>query len=331
MTLTDRYLRAVKSNLNTAERDDIINELAENIHAQMEDRAAELGRALTSDEEAAVLRQLGNPLVIANGYRADQRTVAFGGVQLIGPELFPLYARVLAINVAITIAVVLVRALIDAGDGTAWSIPSGFAVALAFQLVIVTGVFIVIDRHFAATREHWDPRSVSSGDAMDALSLEGLSDGLIGRTYKEVVPRVTSAIELAFLAIGLTWWLAGPPAALGFMRPGPGWTDVYVLVLISFVVWSIPSLVSLIRPRWIRIRSGARVAAAGVSVIVAGASLALGSWLVLADPAAATADQVRLIGIIDNSIRVTLAAVIVVSAVSSLLELRRLLLTQPND
>jgi hypothetical protein len=327
MTLTDRYLRAVKGYLEREEREDIINELAENIHAQMEDRASELGRALTSDEQAAVLRQLGNPLVVANSYRADQRTVAFGGVQLIGPELFPLYARVLAINVAITIAVVLVRALIEAGEGSSESIPYGFAVSLAFQLAIVTGIFIVIERHFEATRDRWDPRNVGSGDAMDALSLDGLSDGLIGRTYKEVVPRVTSAIELAFLAIGLTWWLAGPPVAVGFMRPGPGWIDVYYLVLISFVAWSIPSLVSLTRPRWIRIRSVARIVADGVSVIVAGVSLAFGSWLVLVDPAAATADQLRLIEIIDNSIRVTLAAVIVVSAVSSLLELRRLLMS----
>lgn len=330
MTLIDRYLRAVKSNLASEERDDIISELAENIHAQIEDRASELGRALTDDEQAAVLKQLGNPMVVASRYRADQRTVAFGR-QLIGPELFPLYARVLGINVAISIAVVLVRVLIDAGEGSAWSITYGLAVPLVFQLVIVTGVFIVIQRHFASTRDRWDPRSVSSGDEMGALSLESLSDGIIGRSYKEVVPRITSAIELAFLAIGLSWWLSGPPLAVGFMRPGPGWTEVHLLVTASFVAWSIPSLVSLVRPGWIRVRSAARIVADGVSVIVAGVSLAVGSWLVLVDPAAATADQRRLIEIIDTSIRVTLAAVVVISAISLVLELRRLLLMRPNS
>lgn len=330
MTLTDRYLRAVKNYLAGEERDDIISELAENIHAQMEDRASELGRVLTEDEQAAVLKQLGNPMVVASRYRADQRTLAFGR-QLIGPELFPLYARVLAINVAITIAVVLVRAVIDAGEGSALSIAYGLAVPLLFQLAIVTGVFIVIERHFASTRDRWDPRNVSSGDEMGALSLESFSDGIIGRTYKEVVPRITSAIELGFLAIGLTWWLSGPPLALGFMRPGPGWIDVYPLVTASFLVWSIPSLVSLVRPRWIRVRSAARIVADGTSVIVAGVSLAVGSWLVLVDPAAATVDQRRLIEIIDNSIRVTLAAVVVISAISLVLELRRLVRMRPSS
>ena len=159
MTLIDRYLRAVKNNLASEERDDIVSELAENIHAQMEDRASELGRALTEDEQAAVLKQLGNPMVVASRYRSDQRTLAFGR-QLIGPELFPLYARVLAINVAITVAVVLIRALIGAGEGSVWSFTYGLAVPLAFQLAIVTGVFILIERHFARTRDRWDPRSV---------------------------------------------------------------------------------------------------------------------------------------------------------------------------
>ena len=47
MDLLDRYLNAVRSFLPPAQRDDITTELAANLQAQMEDRAAELGRPLS--------------------------------------------------------------------------------------------------------------------------------------------------------------------------------------------------------------------------------------------------------------------------------------------
>ena len=46
MELVERYLQAVKFWLPKAEQNDILAELAEDIHSQMEERETELGRAL---------------------------------------------------------------------------------------------------------------------------------------------------------------------------------------------------------------------------------------------------------------------------------------------
>jgi hypothetical protein len=71
MNLLNRYLQAVARLLPKARRDDIIAELRANILSQMEDREQELGRALTEDEQAAILRHHGNPTIVAGRYRED--------------------------------------------------------------------------------------------------------------------------------------------------------------------------------------------------------------------------------------------------------------------
>ena len=53
--LIDRYLQNVRVSLPAARRDDIVRELAEDIRAQVADREEELGRALTEDEQEALL------------------------------------------------------------------------------------------------------------------------------------------------------------------------------------------------------------------------------------------------------------------------------------
>ena len=89
MELLDRYLKTVGTYLPKSQRADILRELSENIRSQIEDRETELGRPLNEAEQEALLKQVGNPLVVAGRFQKDQRTVAFGR-QLIGPALFPL-------------------------------------------------------------------------------------------------------------------------------------------------------------------------------------------------------------------------------------------------
>ena len=65
MDLVDRYLKAVAKALPEAQREDIIRELTEDIQSEMEDKQSELGRELTEAEQESLLKQRGNPLLLA--------------------------------------------------------------------------------------------------------------------------------------------------------------------------------------------------------------------------------------------------------------------------
>ena len=58
--LIDRYLQTVRRSLQTPRRDDIVRELAEDLHERVSDREAALGRPLTEEETKGVLEQLGH-------------------------------------------------------------------------------------------------------------------------------------------------------------------------------------------------------------------------------------------------------------------------------
>src|SRR5690349_3970708 len=87
MEILDRYLKAVKLWLPSEQRQDIIAELSEDLHSQIEDRESELGRPLNNAEVDAILKKLGPPMLVAQRY-LPQRS-------LIGPALFPTYWFVL--------------------------------------------------------------------------------------------------------------------------------------------------------------------------------------------------------------------------------------------
>lgn len=95
MEILDSYLKTVASALPLAQRDDIVRELSENIHSEIEDKESELGRPLTEAELEALIKRHGHPLLVASRYRQDQRSFSFGR-QLIGPTLFGFYTKVLA-------------------------------------------------------------------------------------------------------------------------------------------------------------------------------------------------------------------------------------------
>ena len=89
MDLLERYIHAVRFWLPRDQQDDVAAELAEDIRSQIEEQESRLGRALNESEVAALLKQRGRPLLVANRYRPQQ--------YLIGPALFPVYRFVLII------------------------------------------------------------------------------------------------------------------------------------------------------------------------------------------------------------------------------------------
>lgn len=328
MTLVDRYLGAVRDNLPRAQRDDIIEELEDNLRSRMEDEAAARGRPLTETEEAAILKGFGNPMAVAARYRRDERSVTFGR-RLIGPELFPTYLKVLTVNVVITLMIGAVVLIL--GDTIASTFP-GIVVPLLVQFAVVTIIFVAIDRRYVLNPDAWDPRTVSSiGSDVDVSTLDGLADQLIGPTAGNVVRITTSVLEFGLIAVVLTAWLAiGLPASIGFMEPGPGWIDVWLVATVLIVISAINPLVTLFRPSWTRFRIAGRAFADLAVVVVLAWSFALGSWLVLAAPSSATSEQVELVDAINGIVRVSIAIAIVITAVSGALEVRRFVQLRSN-
>src|ERR1017187_1169607 len=87
--LIDRYLNAVKLWLPRKQQKDILAELAEDLHSQIEDRESALGRPLEEAELVDLLKRRGAPTRVASGYIPEHR--------LINPAMLPIYRLVLKI------------------------------------------------------------------------------------------------------------------------------------------------------------------------------------------------------------------------------------------
>jgi hypothetical protein len=196
--LLDRYVTAVKFWLPKKQRDDIAAELAANLQAEIDDRAAELGRVLTDNEIAGLLKQHGSPMVMASRYQEQNRTVTFGR-QLIGPVVFPFYW----IAIKVTLVLLLITGIIPIFLVDTHGPPfAGFGYALVRivrfalpTLVFMTLLFAVIDFclrkfHFLEKwRANWDPRKLPPAD----------------RQAKQV-RRSSSIAGIIIQSIFIVWW-----------------------------------------------------------------------------------------------------------------------------
>jgi hypothetical protein len=169
--LIDRYLYAVRRYLPAYHQDDLVAELSANLHAEMDDKQAELGRALTEDEQVEVVRRHGHPILVAARYQPQR--------WLIGPEVFPFYVftikRVLPWVIGIWLLVTAATAFFGASGAPivqrmdAGQIITGLLGAI-FQFVAwITAGFAVLEyfkghlsREF--THPNWDPRKLTKAD-----------------------------------------------------------------------------------------------------------------------------------------------------------------------
>src|SRR5260370_35805464 len=95
MDLLERYLQAVRTYLPTSQQEDILKELGENLRAQMADKEAELGRPLSEDELADILKKHGHPVLVATRHRQSRH--------LIGTTRSPFYCRAMTILLPIVV------------------------------------------------------------------------------------------------------------------------------------------------------------------------------------------------------------------------------------
>jgi hypothetical protein len=313
MELLDRYLQAVRFWLPRNQQDDIMAELEANIREQMEDKASELGRPLTEDEQAAILKQHGRPFLVASQYGCARK-------QLIGPALYPIYRWVVRLALVAAFGIYFVVAAIMALTGNA-----NFRDQLDHCPSLVLTVFACVTLVFAAFEmgaarfhfsDRWDPR------ALPRLTRRApTARGSHVSRWQSLCEVVTG------LAMG-SWWLAalrsphlllGPGAAV--VTFGPVWRTMWVPILIFMVIEVVTAGVNLLRPDWVRFHSVSRLISRGLGLLMAAILIRAGDLIVAAAPGA----DPSVVQITNNVFLITLIVGALVFAGQIVWELRTMM------
>ncbi|MDZ4112904.1 MAG: hypothetical protein U1E18_25365 [Brevundimonas sp.] len=299
MDMIDRYLNAVAAQLPQDERADIVAELRDLILSRFEAKEEELGRALTEDEQEAILREIGHPLVVSARYRK-------GPDSLVGPELFPYWLfgvkaglMVLGAVYAITLSIRLIGGPDDAGQ----------AIAQAFHGFFGAGLTLIGAATLAAAIfEHQGIRpSFLTKWRVKDLGAFGLSDPSAWRasmagaeTAKATwmpAPRPGAwpggEYLFSFLAVGMfvLWWIGVLhfPGLMSIQLRGqeavvsgaPIWSILFGPILLYAVGQMAVDLASLVRPYAVRARAAARIVLAAGGLWLTWAIFEAGHWFTL--------------------------------------------------
>jgi len=309
MSLLDRYLAAVRNHLPAAQQDDIIAELGEDLRARLDERAAELGRPLTEDEEAELLQPYGRPLLLAARYRPQQH--------LIGPNVFPYYwatlKLALAVVLVVCLAVVVTLAVAgrpERGIEILWKTPANAALSV---FTWVTLAFALIEAAAGRVRawERWDPRTLPPA------------------TLPAPRPsRFETGLDLVLSTAFVVWW-AGMPhftflrtLANSGIEMAPAWSAFYLPVLVVAIASVAAKAVVLVRPdaQAFRFVTGLVTTAAGMVILML--LLRAGDLVVFSVPDRQAEPLAR---VVNMALRVSFVVAIVVSAVTTALDTRRYL------
>lgn len=250
MELIERYLRAIEFWLPAGQKQDILAEISEDLHSQIEERQMALGRELNDGELEALLRSRGRPMLVANRYRPQR--------SLIGPDWFPTYVFVLKIVGfcyvlpwwVIYFVVHRVEHL-EATWGLTWLAALGTAWDVAiFSTAAVTAIFVCLQLAAEKSRffEDWNPRQLPA--ARDAMK----------------IPRANSLAELVFGVAFVLWWIGYADTLVPFDGPSfrlalhPVWFDYFWGCLGIGVANLILSILNLRHPYWSTARAAWRLA-----------------------------------------------------------------------
>lgn len=301
MVLLERYLSAVGRHLPAAQKEDILAELRDDIQAGLDERAAQVGRPLTLDEEAEFLEPYGRPVLMAGRYARRKH--------LVGPGWFPFYWTTLKITLALVLTVQVALVVLSAIIGR----PDGYSPdkLIAFPFQTAVAVFAWVTLVFAALEtvtpsgkfaDGWDPRKLPPPKPAG-------------------VPRPSRfeiAFELVISAAFVTWWVAlrdswgvaGLPPGLAL---SPAWSAFYLPVLLVVLASMLEKCVVLVRPDWTGFRLAGNVALTAVGVLIAAWVLSAGPLFLAADAGQAE----RLARLLNSLLRVSIAIGVLISVATT--------------
>lgn len=247
MELVDRYLNAVKGYLPQKEKaaqDDIIAELKDSLLSRIEERETELGRALSAEEQQALVKENGHPMLVASRYMPQQ--------YLIGPSMYPFWLMALdamLIAVGVVYAVLAGIDLITRGNFVQALIQAstGYAGTALFWAAIITLAFWIFERNQIrfGFLDRWQPAKLAANSG--------------GFHMK----RSESLFEIVIGALFIAWWLGAISFPTSFWHYGKpvsfamssSWNPYWWGILALNVWWLLLSVASFISPylKWDRL------------------------------------------------------------------------------
>lgn len=266
MDLLDRYLAAVAALLPADQREDIVAELRDILLTRMEEKEGELGRPLTAKEREDVLRAFGHPIAVAGRYGPSST--------LVGPTLYPFYmfaVKGLLALAAVVTAIPLVVSVIIGGQNPAVGFSHFLSDFLTTALTLIGAATVVA----AGIERGWIPKGRLIGWRVSDLPR------LDGAKNRQLTSRFEASFEVSALALFILWWTGAVEApwspAIGqhgmILAPAAIWASLHWPILV-LAVWQLAtSVMTLVRPDWVRAR-----AALDIVAHLAGLGLAAVLW-----------------------------------------------------
>ena len=243
MELLDRYLRAVQFWLPKGQRQDIIAELSDDLHSEIEAKQSEMGRPLTNAEVQELLERRGDAFTVASRYATPR--------YLIGPRVAPIYFLMVRSFLLYFVlpwagfslcALAITPPMLKGRVDLVHVLNPMWIVAVNF-LIGVTVVFALVE--WALAKKELGPRS-RSAVACDP----------------ERIPRSSSTAEVVFTFFVILWWrgMLVLPALPGEIALSPALQRLYLPISLLFLATALLALANLVWPRWTRQRATIRFA-----------------------------------------------------------------------
>lgn len=268
MDLIDRYLAAIARRLPADKADDIVAEIRDDVLTRVEMREDKLGRPLGKDEVAALIKEMGHPLVVAARFGSQQH--------LIGPDAFPFFVatlRIVLMVVGVIFAIETVSSVAfehaNIAHAAAHALTGLFNSAL-LALGAVVAVFYGLERG-GFPRDHlrkWNPKELPE--------------------VKDKQPSTWgSAFEVAVGLFFILWWCGLIPGNFFVysnvkgltLTPDPVWAAVWWPVLALMIARLVYNVIQWLRPRWKIVLAILSVATTAGALGVLGLIYQAGHWL----------------------------------------------------